>query len=183
MSDPADIQRLFGDMIRLGTIDSVNRAKQTCRFRTGDIVTGDIPWLAARSGTTKIWSPPSFGEQGVLFCPEGDTRGGFVMLGLFSDAHPAPTTDDVDLVEYPDGARIGYDASAHALTATLPAGATMRIDASGGVSIKGPVTIDGPLTVTQTIAASGEVTGKDIALSSHKHGLVKTGTDTSGLPQ
>ncbi|MFA6607616.1 MAG: phage baseplate assembly protein V, partial [Sphingomonas sp.] len=139
MSDPADIQRLIGDMMRYGTIESVDRAKQTCRFRTGDIITGDVPWLAARSGATKSWSPPSVGEQGVLFCPEGDTRAGFVMPGLFSNAHPAPTTDDVELVEYADGARIGYDATAHALTAILPDGATVHIEATGGVAIKGPL--------------------------------------------
>ena len=183
MSDPADIQRLVGDMMRLGTIESVDLAKQTCRFRTGEIVTGDLPWLAARSGATKSWSPPSVGEQGVLFCPEGDTRGGFVMPGLFSNAHPAPSDQDLDLVLYADGARIGYDPAAHALTAILPAGATARIEADGGLSIKGPVAIEGKLTVTETIEAEGEVTGNAIKLSDHKHGLVKAGTDKSGTPE
>ncbi|BCA60235.1 phage baseplate assembly protein V [Sphingomonas sp. HMP6] len=183
MSDPADIQRLIGDMMRLGTIESVDRAKQTCRFRTGDIVTGDLPWLAARSGATKSWSPPSVGEQGVLFCPEGDTRGGFVLPGLFSNAHPAPSSDDVELVEYADGARIGYDATAHALTAILPDGATVRLEAPGGIAFKGDLDIDGALRVTKTIDAEEEITGKGIKLSAHKHGLVKTGTDKSGAPE
>lgn len=183
MSDPADQQRLIGDIIRFGTIESVDLAAGTCRFRTGDIVTGDIPWLAGRSGTTRRWSPPSVGEQGVLFCAEGDTGAGFVMPGLFSNAHPAPSAEDIDLIEYEDGARISYDATAHALIATLPAGATVSLAADGGISIKGDVAIDGAVTVTGTIDAEGEITGNGIKLSAHKHPGVQAGGARTGAPE
>jgi phage baseplate assembly protein V len=182
MSDPADTQRLIGDIVREGTVDSVDLIKRTCRFRTGDLVTGDVPWLAARSGATKTWSPPSAGEQGILICPEGDTARGIVLPGLFSNAHPAPSSEDVDLVEYGDGARIGYDPAAHALTAILPAGATARIEADGGLKIKGPVWIEGTLTVTETIEARGEITGAGKKLSTHKHTGVQAGAAQTGAP-
>jgi len=182
MSDPADNQRLIGDIVREGTVESVDLAKGTCRFKTGDLVTGDVPWLAARSGATKRWSPPSVGEQGLLICPEGDTERGIVLPGLFSNAHPSPSSEDVDLTEYADGARIGYDPSTHALTAILPGGATARIEADGGLSIKGPVSIEGKVTVSETIDAEGEITGNGVKLSKHHHDKVKTGTDQSGDP-
>ncbi|MEG3089761.1 phage baseplate assembly protein V [Sphingomonas sp. PB4P5] len=183
MSDPADSQRLIGDLIRLGTVVSVDLAAGTCRFRTGDIVTGDVPWLAGRSGATRTWSPVSVGEQGLLICPEGDTAAGIVFPGLFSNARPAPSSEDIELVEHADGARISYDATAHALSAILPAGATVTIQADGGLTVKGDVDLDGNLTLTGTIVAEGEITGKGIKLSAHKHGLVKAGTDKSGDPE
>lgn len=182
MRDPADNQRLIGDIVREGTVDSVDLVKRTCRFRTGDLVTGDVPWLSARSGATKSWSPPSKGEQGILICPEGDTARGIVLPGLFSNAHPAPSSENVELVEYSDGARVGYDPDAHALTAILPARATVRIDADGGLSIKGPVAIEGKLTVTETIEAQGEITGAGKKLSTHKHLGVQAGAAQTGLP-
>lgn len=182
MSDPADNQRLIGDLMREGTIESVDRATRTCRFRTGELLTGPVPWMSARSGATKTWSPPSVGEQGVLFCPEGDTARGFVMPGLFSTSHPAPSSEDVELIEYADGARVGYDPSTHALTAILPAGGTAKIEADGGVSIKGKVTITGDVSVTGKIDATGEVTGSGIKLSAHKHGGVQAGGAQTGNP-
>ncbi|MFC3581093.1 phage baseplate assembly protein V [Sphingomonas hylomeconis] len=183
MSDPADSQRLIGDLIRLGTVVSVDLAAGTCRFRTGDIVTGDVPWLAGRSGATRTWSPVSVGEQGMLICPEGDTAAGIVLPGLFSNARPAPASEDIELVEHADGARISYDAAAHALSAILPDGATVTIEANGGLSIKGDVALDGRLSVTGTIVADGEITAKGVKLSKHQHLLVKAGTDKSGDPE
>jgi phage baseplate assembly protein V len=183
MSDPADIQRLVGDLVREGTVESVDLAKGTLRFRTGDLITGDIPWLAARSGATKSWSPPSVGEQGVMFCPEGDTARGFFLPGLFSDAHGAPSSEDVELTRYADGAIVSYNAATHALEAILPAGATVRIEADGGLSIKGDVAIDGDVSVTGKIDADGEITGNAIKLSAHKHGQVQPGSGKSGVPE
>ncbi|WCM29200.1 phage baseplate assembly protein V [Sphingomonas sp. QA11] len=183
MSDPADNQRLIGDIVREGTVDSVDLGARTCRFRTGDVVTGDIPWLATRSGATKTWSPPSIGEQGLLICPEGDTARGVVLPGIFSNDHPAPSSEDIELVEYADGARISYDATAHELKAILPAGATVTISADGGLSIKGDVALDGNLSVTGTIDADGEITGNGIKLSAHKHPGVQAGGARTGTPE
>jgi len=169
-------------MVREGTVDSVDLAKGTMRFRSGDLVSGDIPWLAGRSGKTRKWSPVSVGEQGVMICPEGDTARGFFLPGIFSNAHPAPSGENVELVEYEDGARVGYDPAAHALTAILPAGGSARIEADGGLTIKGPVKIEGKLEVSETIGATGEITGNGVKLSKHQHGLVKAGLDRSGDP-
>lgn len=182
MIDPADSQRLLGDLIREGTVESVDLANGTMRFRSGDLVSGDIPWLAGRSGKTRKWSPVSIGEQGVMICPEGDTARGFFLPGIFSNAHPAPSGENVELVEYEDGARVSYDPAAHALTAILPNGGTARIEAPGGITLAGPVRIEGTLDVSKTISATGEITGAGVKLSKHQHGLVKAGTDKSGDP-
>lgn len=182
MSDPADQQRLIGDMIRLGTVESVDLAQGTCRVKTGDLVTGDVPWLSLRAGGTRHWSPLTVGEQCVLLCPEGDTLGGLVLSGLFSDANPAPSSEDLDLIAFADGARISYDATAHALTAILPDGATAEITAPGGLTITADVTITGKLSVSETIDADDEITGKGIKLSAHHHKDTQPGAGMTGDP-
>jgi phage baseplate assembly protein V len=176
MSDPADIQRLIGDIGRLGTIVSVDLAGATCRLEVGEIVTGDLPWLAPRAGTTRIWSPPSIGEQCLLLCPEGDTNAGIILPGIFSDARPAPSDKAELLIACDDGARIGYDPEAHALTALLPAGATARIEATGGITLVGDVTLEGKLTATGDVVAAG------VSLQHHKHAGVSAGGALSGEP-
>lgn len=182
MSDPSDIQRLIGDAIRLGTIASVDRASATCTVAIGDLVTDEVPWLAFRAGGTSAWSPPTIGEQCLLLCPEGDTAAGVVLLGLYSDANPAPSSEDLDLVKYADGARIGYDAVNHRLTAILPGGGSARIVAPAGLTFEGPVTIKGPVTINGKVDATGDVTGAGVSLKSHMHSLVRAGTDKSGPP-
>jgi phage baseplate assembly protein V len=182
--DRPDIPRLVGDLMRLGTIESVAHAQGTCRMRIGDIVTGDLPWLAGRAGAVSIWSPPTVGEQCMLLCPEGDHEAGLVLPGLFSSTNPAAGTDaDSVVIKFADGTLLRYDLAAHALEATIAAGGTVAIDAPGGVSIKGPVAIEGPVTINGKLTASDDVVADGKSLRSHKHSGVSSGGAVSGPPQ
>lgn len=184
MADPADIQRLVGDIAQEGEVVSVDHAAATCRVRIADdLVTGDLPWLAPRAGTTRIWAPPSIGEQVLVLCPEGDLGRGIVLGGLFCDAAPAPASDDRLHVEMPDGAIFAYDHHAHRLSVTLPAGGTLDVVADGGTSFSGPVSIDGPLTATDTITSDVDVVGGGKSLKGHRHLGVTVGSGISGPPQ
>ncbi|MEG3166626.1 phage baseplate assembly protein V [Sphingomonas sp. LB3N6] len=184
-----DPRRIIGNIVRIGTIESVDLADATCRVRVGEIVTGDVCWIVQRAGNTRIWSPPTVGEQCLLICPEGDTDGGVAILGLFSDAMPAPSSDDIDLIRFGDGAILSYDTTAHLLVAHLPAGGRVQIDAPGGVTITGPVSITGAVTITGDVDIAGKATASDDvigagkSLKSHKHLGVTAGGGVSGLPQ
>lgn len=156
-----DPRRIIGNIVRIGTIESVDLADATCRVRVGEIVTGDVCWIVQRAGNTRIWSPPTVGEQCLLICPEGDTDGGVAILGLFSDAMPAPSSDDIDLIAFGDGAIVSYDSVAHHLVVRLPAGASADIDAPGGLKITGPVSIDGDVTINGNTSRSSEVMTSD----------------------
>jgi len=189
MSDPADLQRLIGDAIRLGTIASVDRASATCTVEIGDLVTGEVPWLAFRAGGSARWSPPTIGEQCLLLCPEGDTSAGVVLLGIYSDANPAPSSaEDLDLVRYADGAEIAYDARSHTLFAKLPAGGRAEIDAPGGLKITGPVQIVGKVTISDDVdiggkaSVDGDVVGAGISLGKHTHPGVQAGGAKTQAP-
>ena len=184
MATPADIQRLIGDLAREGVVVSVDHAAGTARVEFAEeLTTGDIPWLEGRAGSTRTWSPPAIGEQVLVLAPEADTARGIIIGSLSSDAHPHPANDGSTLTEYEDGARIGYDPDAHALTAILPGAATVRIDADGGLFLTGPVTVDGDITSTGTITADADVVGAGKSLKNHVHLGVQPGSAVSGKPQ
>lgn len=177
MARTSDPEAAAGEVLRLGTIASIDHANATCTVTSGDILTGDLPWVAQRAGATRIWSPPSIGEQCLLLAPEGDLAAALVIVGLYSDACPPPSTDpNLILIEYPDGAQIGYDHVTHHLTAILPAGGSVAIDATGGVTIKGDLSVDGLISATDDVKAGA------ISLKHHKHGQVQAGGAQSGEP-
>jgi phage baseplate assembly protein V len=181
---PTDIQRLIGDLAREGTVVSVDLDAGTARVQfADDLTTGDIPWLASRAGSTRTWSPPAIGEQVVVLAPEADTARGIIIGSLSSDAHPHPANDDSTLTEYQDRARIGYDPRTHTLTAILPAGATVRIDADGGLSFKGDLAVDGDIHATGTVTGDADVVGGGKSLKGHVHTKVQAGGAISGPPQ
>lgn len=189
MSDLSDPRRVIGNIIQLGTIESVDLGDATCRVRVGDTVTGDVCWVVQRAGKTRTWSPPSIGEQCLLLCPEGDTDNALAVFGLFSDANPPPSAEDIDLIRFDDGAILSYDSHQHVLVAQLPAGGKVRIDAPGGITITGPVRItgavqlDGDLSIEGKATATDDVIADGKSLKSHRHLGVAAGSATSGPPQ
>ena len=190
MSDPADTQRLVGDMIRIGVIASVdfsNPADPLVTVTIGDLTTSPLPIIMHRAGRVVVWSPPSVGEQCVVLSPEGDTEAGLVLLGLFSKANPAPSTSpDLVMIQFEDGAQLAYDMAAHALTVTLPDGGTAVIDAPGGMPINADLTVKGKMTLQGDLDHDGEITTKDVTaqggikLTAHGHGEVSAGAAKSG---
>jgi len=169
VTDDEDIPADLSTLIRLGTIVSVTFDPPRCVVRYGDPDTDEdcetppIRWVAGRAGKTRNWSPASEDEEVVLLCPDGQIGNAIAILGLNNDNAPPPGNTLAEVVEYEDGARIGYDPVGHALTAILPAGATAAIDAPGGLTIRGDVTIEGKLT------ASDDVIGGGKSLKGHSH--------------
>src|SRR5690242_3108649 len=129
-SDAAELQRLQGNLIRLGTVAEVDLATARCRVRSGEVLTDLLPWWVPRAGDTIEWSSPTVGEQGLLLCAGGETNGGLFLRGIYSTAFAAPSSSaDKHLVRFVDGAVMEYDTAAHALKSTLPAGGTFEVTA------------------------------------------------------
>ncbi len=168
-------------LIQIGTVKSVDLAAARCIVETGDVETPPLRWIEGRMGATRIWSPPSAGEQVLLICMDGELGGGLVLRGIPSDAF-APAGDSTEeLIEFADGARIAYDPEAHRLTALLPGGSTADITADQ-VKITGNVAIDGDVTVSGKLTAEDDVIGGGKSLKSHKHSAVQAGGGQSGPP-
>lgn len=184
MADAPDTQRLIGDIVREGIVVSVDQAAGTARVQFEDeLTTGDVPFMTFRAGATRTWSPPSIGEQVIVLCPEADAARAIIIGGLSTDANPHPAGDGSTLIEFEDGARIGYDPAGHTFTIKLPAGARIAIVADGGVSLKGPLSVDGEINSTKTITASDDVVGGGKSLKSHTHTGVQAGGAFSGPPR
>lgn len=185
MDSLAELTRRLDNLIRLGTIAEVDHAAARCRVKSGRLLTTWLPWVALRAGTTLDWNPPTVGEQCMLFSPSGETTQALVLVGLYSEANPAPEKSaSLHRRQYPDGAIIDYDHGSSALTATLPGGATVVLEASGGVTIEGDVTINGMLKVSGdakidgTATAAIDVIGANKSLLKHLH-LGNLGAPTS----
>jgi len=161
--DETDTQGLIGDLLRIGTIASVDLADATATVQAGDVASPPLPWMEW-AGAFRTWSPPSVGEQVLLICPEGDIAAAVILRGLYSDARPAPASDENPSLHGPGG-----------LVITLtPDG--LQITAPGGLSIEGDVSITGTLT------ASDDVIGGGISLKTHPHSGVQPGGGQSGGP-
>jgi phage baseplate assembly protein V len=173
MDDSAGLHEL----LRFGTIATVDLAAARCTVDVGDLVSPAIQWIEFRAGRTRTWSPPSDGEQVLLICPGGDLAAAVALRGLNSDVHPALGDSLRELIEFLDGALLAYDPEAHHLDIALPAGATLAIDASGGITIKGDIALTGKLT------ASDDVVADNISLKSHLHGNVQAGGAKTGAPE
>jgi phage baseplate assembly protein V len=161
----------------VATIASVDLATGRAVVTIDDgVVSPPLRWAASRLGSTRVWSPPSVGEQVMVLCPGGEIGAGVIVGGLDSQAHPHAGNSATELVHFADGAILSYDPTSHALTFALPAGATMAVTASGGV------TIDGDVTVTGTLTASVDVLGGGKSLKGHTHTGVQPGSGNSGPP-
>lgn len=183
MRTPEDHETDADELIRLGAIASVDLAAARCTVEISDgVESGPLKWIEPRMGATRVWSPPTIGEQVLLICPAGEIGAGIVLRGIVSDAFPAPDNRAIDLIKFSDGAVISYDAAAHALSVTLPAGGTVELVADGGTSITGDIAITGNVDVTGTVTASDDVVGGGISLNSHIHGGVQSGGSNTSTP-
>jgi phage baseplate assembly protein V len=176
------------------------------------LLTTWLQWIALRAGDVVHWSPPSIGEQVIVFSPNGDLMQGKVLAGLFSAESPAPQSNiKVRSIHYPDGAVVLYDFSTHALSAILPAGGSALVKAdtvtadaqqttcTGDVTIKGNLVVEGfsalnngakvqvgdggtAMVIEGDVTATGDVKAGNISLRNHPHGEIKRGDEKSGAP-
>lgn len=205
--DLIELVRRLEQLIRYGTIAELDLPLERCRVQSGSLLSTWVPWLTLRAGTTVTWSPPTVGEQCILFSPGGRPEGAFALLGLYSQAVPAPShAANIHQVTWPDGTVVTYDHTAHALVATLAAGGhatlnadhvtvhcqtadvhaeqTLQLEVGDTLTVNAPQTswtghiaLDGTLDGTQDVTASG------ISLTGHKHGGVTPGSGKTGSPE
>ena len=172
--DLNEITRLLLNLIRKGSVKEVDHAAKKCRISTGDSDTNWIPWITLRAGATRTWSPPTVGEQVLLFCPGGDAADGVALCGIYSDNGTAPSeSPSLHVVQFPDGAVIQYDHQAHALSVNLPGG-TISIESTGGVTINAS---------GGNVVVNGDVVADGISLKNHVHGGVVPGPANTGKPK
>lgn len=202
--DLVELSRRLENLIRIGTIHSVDHAAVRVRVQSGNLVSQWLPWLERRAGNTTTWSPPTIGEQCVIFSPSGEPAGGVVLVGIDSAAIQPPShAPEKHVIRFPDGATFSYDHAASHLDITGIVTAT--IEASDSVTLDTPLThctgkltTDDLLTYGNGLAGTGGVHGNTITgnlthtdghlssngivLHTHHHTGVQPGGGNTGAP-
>lgn len=180
----ADINRRLENLIRFGTIKTVNPSKPIplVTVDLDDIVTPEIRFFNARSGDDSNWDPPSLDEEVMVISPCGEIGPTSVVLyGLYNNEHPSPSDDlNKKIRVFADGCVIAYDISAHQLSAILPSGGKAIVTADGGITVNGDTTINGNLQINGSTAMTGNNTvgGSQLVQgSSHSTGAFSTEAD------
>lgn len=177
--DIATLSRLLENLIRVGTIHSVDLSKPRVRVQTGRIVTDWLRWLEGRAGETTTWDPPTVGEQCIILSPSGVLEQGIVLRGLPSDVIDTPSRHpDEHVVKFPDGATFIYDHAASHLSITGIK--TAIIVASESITHDTPLThltgkcvVDDLLTYNNGLAGYGGGNGSAIEGDlSHRDGVL-----------
>lgn len=152
MNNIAELLRLINNLIRIGTIAKISYGDPAVnppvpplvRVQCGELLTGWIRWIESRAGTTRTWCPPTLGEQVVIIAPGGDLNTAFVLTGLFSERHRAPSDHGEHFhAVMPDGATVDYNHVEKHLTFNTPGDITItakgdiRITAQGDLHLKG----------------------------------------------
>ncbi|OKP47647.1 baseplate assembly protein [Serratia marcescens] len=209
-TDNFDIQRLVRNLIRIGTVSELDLERGRCRVATGGNLTDWLNWLTGRAGDARSWWAPSIGEQVLVLSLGGELETAFVLPGVFSDAHPAPSASaQAAHIAFPDGAVIEYEPATGALKAVGIKSAA--IDAAEQITLTAPnivcratgkITLEAPevectqrlTTGTIAIRQGGSMTGdlnhtggsissNGIVVHTHTHGGVQTGGDQTDKPR
>ena len=207
----ADMQRRLANVVRVGVVASVDLPAARCRVTIGDILTAPLPFITCKAGEDRTWHPPEVGEQVIVLAPSGELTAGFVLGGVYTTAHPAPSTSpEVSKMLFKDGSTATYDRALHSLTLDLPtSGSALSVTVNGNVTLSATgnalVEADGNATVsagsvarieagsqiqmvapavsiTSTVTVSGDVTAGGISLKTHKHGGVAGGPGQTSTP-
>lgn len=199
-----ELGRLLRNIIRTGVIVEVDLYNGRCRVQTGGIVTDWLQWLTTRAGRSRVWWAPSVGEQVLLLAVGGELDTAFVLPGIFSDDHPAPSaSSDAMHIDFPDGAVIEYEPETGALT--VSGIKTADVTASDSITATVPlvtvkaetrITLDTPevvctnklTTATLEVTKGGKMSGdiehtggklssNGVVVDDHGHGGIKRGDD------
>lgn len=201
-TNPYELARQLRNLIRVGVVAETNASKGQCRVQTGGMQTTWLNWLTCRAGRSRVWWAPSVGEQVLILAIGGELDTAFVLPGIFSDDHPAPSASpDALHVAFPDGAVIEYEPENGALT--VSGIKTADVTASESITATVPlvlvkaetrITLDTPEVVctnkltTGTLEVKkggtmsgniehtgGEFTSNGVQVDDHDHGGVEPG--------
>lgn len=209
MKNQSEILRLLRNMIRIGTVEVVDRERGLCRVNTGGNLTDWLHWITCRAGRARVWWAPSEGEQVLVLALGGELDTAFVLPGIFSDDFPAPSASaDALYIDFPDGAVLEYEPATGALNVigikTADVQASESITASTKVvMVKAAksITLDTPEvictnklttgmlevkkggTMTGNIThTGGSITSNGVVVHTHTHGGVQNGGGNTDKP-
>jgi phage baseplate assembly protein V len=167
----SELNRKLANVILIGAISEVNHADKLLRVQIGDNTTAWINNPCSIGKNFIAWRPLRVGAQVILACPSGEMSQSVIIGMLYSDDLPSPSSDEnLDLMEFTDGAKISYNVETHALGAVLPSGATTQLVSDGGIAFTGDLTVIGNIHATAEVSDSARSMSGDRAIyNGHTH--------------
>ena len=182
--DLVEAIRQLANMIRPGVIAEVDHNKALVRVRSGELLTGWLPYQVARAGQDRTWWSLEVGEQVVVISPDGDLAQGYVLGSFYhSNAQPPSNNPDKTVIQFSDTGRLEYDRKTNHLDIALPDGATVNLIANGGITFTGDLQVFGHITASGDIADRTRSMAADRGIyNGHSHSGVLSGNGSTGTP-
>ncbi|WP_166315536.1 phage baseplate assembly protein V [Acetobacter estunensis] len=158
---------------RFGVVSAADAASGLVKVRLQpeNTETGWICDTACSVGSVTLYAPSAIGTHVLVETAQGDGDNYVVVARVFDATSPPP-----------EFAALG-DKKLTAGQVGIQSGSTEFVMTNSGISMIGDVSIQGDVTVSGRVTAKDEVTAAGIALTSHVHGGVKSGPDTTSGPQ
>lgn len=121
-------------MYRRGIVTELDPATHRARVRLPDRDNITSPWLNVLAPTAhgdKVFGLPPVGSQVALLLDEHDEAGCILGAIYSTQDQPTASSEQVRRIDFRDGTRIEYDASAQRLNIQLADGASVHV--TGGV--------------------------------------------------
>jgi phage baseplate assembly protein V len=140
----AELERRLNNVLRKGVIEEADYDTARVRVRSGDLLTGWLPWITRRASNDADWWAPEVGEQVMLMSPAGDPAQGVVQPAIYQQAHPAPENrETVRRIDFKDGGFFEYDRESGAMTINVVGNADITVGGKTTLVSDNTVEIDG----------------------------------------
>ncbi|WP_191092553.1 phage baseplate assembly protein V [Francisella sp. SYW-9] len=102
----SNIQSRLSQMILIGTIDTIDKAK--AKVKIGEITTAFLPIITMRAGDCTTWWSLSESEQVAVLSPSGDINNGIILGSIYTNKN-TPQDQTKHITTYADGTVVEYD--------------------------------------------------------------------------
>ena len=147
MPDPfeiSELSRLLANLIRIGTIEEADYQNALVRVKSGEQLTGWIPWITRRASKDADWWAPEIGEQVILLSPCGDPAQAVALPAIYQEKHPpSESRETIQKVTFDDGAWCSYDRKAKRMSFFTPGDIEIRANGKIDITASANVTIIG----------------------------------------
>ncbi|WP_067096182.1 phage baseplate assembly protein V [Marinomonas atlantica] len=163
-----DLQRRLANMIRRGTIHSVDFESNPPLVKVEykkDVISGWLPWVAGRVGHAATWEPIKVGEPVLILSESGEMSAGVVLPSFPSIEMSLPDNKaTTHVTRYEDGTTVTYDREAHKLTVDVVGSVHLEADDKISVQCK-KATVNADQTIKITAGSTITADGSQIKLN------------------
>lgn len=156
------------DIVRVGTVAEVDpEIRALVRVQVLDRLSDWMPVLMFANSFKRRWEPMRVGEQVMIFSPDGDPDGGFVVRGIFHTPEckePDGAGESVEVTEYEDGTVITYDTEAKVLSVTLAGDASVQIGGAANITVTGDAVIEAANATVRAEAVTVDAASVDLGV-------------------